>query len=279
MSEQVAVTPAPARHRRPEPPRPSAGDRARRVVRAFGEVLLTLGLVVLLFLVYEVYITNWFSAIKQREATAALEDRWNNPRGTIDRPIEGQGIAMLHIPAFGPDFDFTVLQGVGQDVLAIGPGHYVDTAMPGQPGNFAVAGHRVGDGAPFNDLDLLESCDAMVVETRDTWFVYRMLPTAGEMAGWSAGKGATPQCRGVAPLPEPYPEVPGREIVMPWQDEVIAPVPGIPELQLPPEQLASLITLTTCHPRFSAEQRMIIHGVLTAQYPKDGPRPPALTAG
>ncbi len=275
MSDHAGIATAPARHRRPDPPRRTAGDRARNVVRGFGEVLLTLGLVVLMFMFYEVYVTNWFSAMKQREATAALEDKWNNPRGTIDRPIEGEGIAKLHVPAFGPDFDFTVLQGVGQDVLAVGPGHYVDTAMPGEPGNFAVAGHRVGDGAPFNDLDLLQSCDALVIETRDSWFVYKMLPLPDEVAGWAAGKGVTPQCRGVAPLPEPY-EVPGRQIVMPWQDEVIAPVPGAPDAQLPPEQQASLITLTTCHPRFSAEKRLIIHGVLTAQYPKDGPRPPVL---
>lgn len=276
MSDHAAATAAPVRHRRPEPPPPSAGDRVRSAVRAFGEVLLTLGLVVMLFLAYELYITNWFSAMKQREATAALDDKWSNPRGTIDRPIEGEGIAKLHIPAFGPDFDLTVLQGVGQDVLAAGPGHYVDTAMPGEPGNFGVAGHRVGDGAPFNDLDLLQSCDALVVETRDTWFVYRMLPLQDEVAGWESGKGAAPQCRGVAPLPEPYPEVPGQEIVMPWQDEVIAPVPGAPDMELPPEQQASLITLTTCHPQFSARQRLIIHGLLTAQYPKDGSRPPVL---
>lgn len=279
MIDHPGIATAPARHRRPEPPRRTGGDRVRSVVRGFGEVLLTLGLVVLLFMAYELYVTNWFSAMKQRDATAALDDRWSNPRGTIDRPIEGDGIAKLHVPAFGPDFDFTVLQGTGPDTLASGPGHYVDTAMPGEPGNFAVAGHRVGDGAPFNDLDLLQSCDAMVVETRDRWFVYQVLPLTDEVSGWASGKGAIPQCRGVAPLPEPYPEVPGQQIVMPWQGEVIDPVPGGSAAQLPSEQRASLITLTTCHPRFSAEQRLIIHGVLTAQYPKDGPRPPALAGG
>lgn len=277
MSDHVSV--APARHRRPEPPRPSAGNRIRSIVRVSGELLLTLGLVVLLFLAYELYVTNWLSAMKQREATAALEDKWNDPRGPVDRPIEGDGIARLYIPSFGPDFDFTVLQGTGQEVLAAGPGHYVETAMPGEPGNFAVAGHRTGNGAPFNDLDRLRSCDSMVVETRDSWFVYRVLPLQDEVAEWASGKGALPQCRGVAPIPPPYPEVPGRQIVLPSQDEVIMPVPGAPDVQLPPEQQAPLITLTTCHPEFSARQRLIIHGVLTASYPKDGERPPALLAG
>lgn len=267
------------RHRRPDPPRRTAGDRVRGAVRGFGELLITLGMVVLLFVLYEVYVTDWISAGKQREATAALEDRWTNPRTALDRPLEGDGIAKLHVPAFGPDFAFTVLQGTGQDILAVGPGHYVDTALPGQPGNFAVAGHRVGKGAPFNDVDLLGSCDALVVETRTEWFVYRVLPLQGEAAGWATGKGTEERCRGVAPLAEPYPEVPGKEIVLPSQDEVIAPVPGAPGVVLPAEQQARLITLTTCHPKFSARQRLIAHGVLVAQYAKGGERPAEVTQG
>ena len=39
--------------------------------------------------------------------------------------------------------------------LVEGPGHYVDSAMPGEQGNFALAGHRVGKGSPFLDLDQL----------------------------------------------------------------------------------------------------------------------------
>ncbi|MGH3977665.1 MAG: class E sortase, partial [Pseudonocardiaceae bacterium] len=236
------------------------------------------GMVVVLFVGYEVYVTDWLSAGKQADATDALERQWRDPR-TVDRPFEGDGIARLYVPAFGPDFDFTVLQGTGRDVLAVGPGHYPDTAMPGQPGNFAVAGHRIGKGAPFNDLDLLASCDALVVETRETWFVYRVLPLENEAAGWAAGKGAQPQCRGVAPLPVPYLDVPGRQIVLPSQREVIDPVPWQPGAPLPPEQLQRLITLTTCHPEFSARQRMIIHGVLVAQYPKGGQRPAELIRG
>lgn len=190
----------------------------------------------------------------------------------------GEGLARLHVPALGPGFAFTVLEGTDQETLAIGPGHYPDTAMP-WPGNFALAGHRVGKGAPFYDLDLLESCDALVVETRDTWLIYRVLSMADEVAGWSAGKGSQPRCRGAGPLPAPLPEVPGRQIVDPSQSEVIAPVPGLPDAQLPPEQQPKLITLTTCEPKFSARQRLIIHGVLVAQYPRGGTRPVELTQG
>lgn len=257
----------------PPPPRRIPADRARQVGRGLGELLITLGMVVLLFVFYLVYVTDWISAGKQADASAALAQQWSNPRGTVDRPIEGAGIARLYVPAFGPDYEYTVLQGIDQDTLATGPGHYLDTALPGQPGNFALAGHRVGNGAPFLDLDLLESCDALVVETRDTWLVYRVLPMSEEMAGWAGGKGGQQRCSGVAPLPTPYSEVPGREIVQPSQREVIAPVPGLPDVQLPPEQQQKLITLTTCTPKFSARQRLIIHGVLVAQYPKGGPRP------
>ncbi len=264
---------------RDAPPPRRRGDGARVVIRGAGELLITLGLVVLLFVFYAVYVTDWLSADKQHDATAALDDQWHNPRGRVDRPIEGEGIAKMYVPSFGPDFVFTVLQGTGEDTLAVGPGHYVDTAMPGQPGNFAVAGHRVGKGSPFNELDLLTSCDAIVVETVDQWFVYRVLPLQGETDDWAASRGAAPNCAGVGPLPGPYSDVAGKQIVLPSQDEVIAPVPGKPGL-VPPADQPELITLTTCHPPFSARERLIVHGVLVAHYPKvPGQQPGELTAG
>ncbi|MGH4014207.1 MAG: class E sortase [Gammaproteobacteria bacterium] len=261
------------------PPRRAQGDGLRAVIRGVGEVLITLGMIMLLFVFYAVYVTDWLSAWKQREATAALDEQWRNQRGVAERPIEGGGIAKMYIPSFGSDFVFTVLEGTGEDTLAAGPGHYPDTALPGQPGNFAVAGHRVGKGSPFNGLDLLSSCDALVVETVDQWFVYRVLPLQGEADDWAMRKATLPQCAGVGPLPEPYADVAGKEIVLPWQGEVIAPVPGSPDLA-PPADPAELITLTTCHPQFSARERLIVHGVLVAQYPKvPGQRPGELTAG
>jgi sortase A len=252
-------------------------DPVRTAIRALGELILTAGLVVLLFVFYETYVTDWSSAVKQQQATAKLDDIWRNGRSLADRPsIKGAGIAKMYVPAFGPDFVFTVLQGTDPDVLAAGPGHYQRTASPGQLGNFAVAGHRVGKGSPFNSLDLLSSCDAIVVETEDHWYVYRVLPLQGESVGWAAGKGTQPQCRGVEPLPGRYANVMGKAIVLPTQVEVIAPVPGQPG-RAPANRL---ITLTTCNPQFSARERLIVHGVLVASYRKvDGQRPVELTAG
>jgi sortase A len=258
------------------PPR-RRGQLVRTAIRSVGELVLTVGLVVLLFVCYEAYVTNWASARKQREATSQLDEAWRNPRGLADRPVTGEGIAKIYIPAFGHDYVYTVLEGTGPDTLAVGPGHYVGTELPGQLGNFAVAGHRIGKGSPFNSLDLLSSCDAIVVETVDHWYVYRVLPLHGESSGWAQGKGTQQQCQGVEPLPGRYGNVVGKTIVTPSQIDVIAPVPGQPGEYPPADRL---ITLTTCHPQFSARERLIVHGVQVASYRKfAGERPAELTAG
>ena len=262
---------------RGSPPPHRRGDAMRTTIRGVGELILTAGLVVLLFFCYEAYVTDWSSATRQREATTQLDDIWRNPRGPVDRPIEGTGMAKMYVPSFGSDFVFTVLEGTEPDILAVGPGHYLGTALPGQPGNFAVAGHRVGKGSPFNSLDLLSSCDAIVMETVDRWFVYRVLPLRGESASWATGKAAQPQCRGVDPMTGRYADVVGKAIVAPSQTEVIAAVPGQPGPAT--KRDITLITLTTCHPQFSNRQRLIVHGILVAQYPKvAGQRPAELTA-
>ena len=273
------------------PPPPPVDGPVRKAVRTFGELMITAGMVILLFVVYEVYITDLISAGKQNEATSALDSQWNSNTVTPVDPqrqaqydlIEGKAFAKMYIPVFGPDYKFSIVEGTTDKHLEVGPGHYVGTALPGNPGNFAVAGHRVGKGAPFNDLDLLSSCDAIVVETQTNWVVYRMLPTTGEEAGWAEGKAKSPKCAKVAPLKDlnnaaasPYSKTVGQEIVSPTQGEVISAVPHFTG-ELPAAQQASLMTLTTCHPRFSDKQRLIVHAVLTMSYPKaSGFLPPEL---
>ncbi|MER7078912.1 LPXTG-site transpeptidase (sortase) family protein [Saccharopolyspora kobensis] len=257
----------------PEAPPPER-RRVRSALRVVGELLITAGLVLLLFVFYAVYVTDWSTARKQAAATDRLLTRWQQPRPAAPPPppSTGEGFAQLYLPEFGPDFRFAVLEGTDSATLAAGPGHYTGTAWPGERGNFAVAGHRIGKGAPFNDLDQLESCDPVVVETETRWYVYRVLPMAEEVAGWD-GRGGDPRCRGVAPIGEPYEQAHGRRIVLPAQGEVIHPVPDRPVDELPADQRTRLITLTTCHPEFSAEQRLIVHGVLTTEYPKDPAHP------
>ncbi|WP_428829912.1 class E sortase [Saccharothrix syringae] len=257
-----------------ERPGPPPDTTARKAVRAVGEALITMGLVILLFVVYEVYVTDLISAGKQDDATEALDQEWNANTVEPSDPqrqarydlLDGQAFAKMYIPVFGPDYKFSIVEGTTDKDLEIGPGHYKGTALPGDPGNFSVAGHRVGKGAPFNDLDLLGSCDAIVVETQTQWFVYRVLPMADELGGW-AEKQANPQCAKVSPLGAPYDKTVGQEVVLPTQGEVIDPVPHH-EGEVPAAQQVSLMTLTTCHPRFSDKQRLIVHAVLADSYAK-----------
>jgi sortase A len=284
LGDQGGFSPSPRPRAYPQRP-----DRVRTFARNAGEVLITLGMVVLLFVVYEVYWTDLISAGKQRDATSALDSRWqDSTAGGADAQRqdhftglgEGDGFAKMYIPAFGADFHFTIVEGTTESSLEIGPGHYTKTAYPGQPGNFAVAGHRVGKGAPFNDINLIQSCDAIVVETEYSWFVYRALPLAEEKQGWADTKATDPKCKGVGPLGGVYAAIDGQQIVPPTDGGVIAPVP--PQGATPPSkgEMASLMTLTTCHPRFSDKERLIVHAVLTKQWAKDpkklDERPPEL---
>jgi sortase A len=274
---------------------PPPDSLARKAVRGFGEALITMGLVVLLFVVYEVYVTDLLSAEKQQDATAALDSEWSSnvvtpPPADPNRQsklnlIEGKAFAKMYIPVFGNDWKFSVVEGTTDKHLEIGPGHYKDTAQPGEAGNFSIAGHRVGKGAPFNDLDLLESCNAVVVQTQTQWFVYRVLPMSSEVAGWASNpKSKQAACAGVAPLSttlgDAYSKTVGQEIVAPTQGEVIAPVPHQVGATVPADKQARLLTLTTCHPRFSDKQRLIVHAIETKSYPvADGFVPPEMTEG
>ncbi|WP_245786734.1 class E sortase [Lentzea albida] len=265
----------------------------RKAVRGFGEALITMGLVVLLFVVYEVYVTDLLSAGKQEDATAALDSEWSSnvvtpPPADPNRQsklnlIEGKAFAKMYIPVFGNDWKFSVVEGTTDKHLEIGPGHYKDTAQPGEAGNFSIAGHRVGKGAPFNDLDLLESCNSIVVQTQTQWFVYRVLPMSSEVSGWASNpKSKQAACAGVAPLSttlgDAYAKTVGQEIVAPTQGEVIAPIPHQVGATVPADKQARLLTLTTCHPRFSDKQRLIVHAIETKSYPvADGFVPPEMT--
>ena len=274
---------------------PARSGAGRTLVRGVGELLITLGVVVLLFVVYEVYVTDLFGERKQAAATVAVDRVWaeaeatatvlaqgadqmaTDPRERVPRydTTVGEGFAKLRIPALGADYVFTVVEGTDPDDLYIGPGHYPETQLPGEPGNFAVAGHRVSKGSPFNDLGLLNSCDAVVVETQDDWFVYRVLPMAEEEATWAS----TPRerCAGVSVQTGDYAGVFGREITLPSDYAQVLPIPSVLSTTVPPDA-QRLITLTTCHPQFSDAERMIIHGVLVSSYAKaPGFLPPELS--
>jgi sortase A len=237
-----------------------------RVASTIGFAAVAAGIGVLLVVAYQIYGTDWINARTQQNLSKSLQNSWEAPEDREPAVAPGQPMARIYIPRFGNGWQATVVEGDDQTALARGPGHYPGTPLPGQPGNVAIAGHRVGRGAPFDQAGELQSCDAIVLEVRDTWFVYRVLPMADEVVSWTEGAGRRPECAGVAPLAGGYADTVGREIVLPSDIGVVAEVPDHPGL-IPADPLP-LLTLTTCNPRFSARQRMIIHAVLVRQQAK-----------
>ena len=235
----------------------TAADVVRTLLRGLGQTLITAGLVVLLFCFYELKVTNLVTDRAQDRLDDALRDNWAAPAAApatgaaaapapaaapaVAGPEIGNGFAVIHLPALGDGFARVVVEGVDTETLKKGPGHYPDTALPGELGNTVISGHRTTYGAPFADLDRLKPGDSVVIETRDTWFTYR---------------------------------VTGTTIVSPSAIEVTYPVPG--KAGATPRE--RLLTLTTCHPRFSAKQRMVVRGELAEATQKGAGEPPAVLA-
>ena len=226
----------------------------------FAEVFLTVGALLLSFAFYQAFWTNIEAGNRQAAAGNILAQQWENPRKNL-RPEVGDAFANIYIPAFGTDFVYAIVQGVEDKDLDIGPGHYEDTQMPGEPGNMGVAGHRVGTGAPFNDLGRLNTCDSLIIETQDTYHIYKVAPM-------EPGTGAdcfTPEQNSGMTTGQ-YANVVGRHITTPLDVSVIEPVPGNGSGLEQGKQ--SMLTLTTCHPQFSDRERMIIHAFEVDQIDK-----------
>lgn len=276
MSEPAATSGPGRTPRRAPRHRPTAGGVA-------GELLLTAGVLLVLFVIYEAFWTNLASARLQSEAAAELEEQWGGAPSVAARepvpppvPPLGDPFARVHLPTLGPDAVYAVVEGVRAEDLRTGPGHYPGTQMPGEPGNSALAGHRNGSGAVFEHLDRLNSCDAIVVETETQWQTYRLLPVE---AGGTQRRAAAQRCltpRQVDRVTSgDYLHVAGRHITTPDDVGVIAPQPGArpPTSGEAPERL---LTLTTCHPMYSNAERLIVHAALVEATAKTDGRPAAL---
>jgi sortase A len=216
----------------------------RAVVRGVGELLITAGLVLLLFVAYQLVWTN-VEAQRRTDAVAGdVRDAWQRPPTTttgtqVVALKKGKGFAFLHIPRLGRKWSVPVIQGVSLPDLSKGVGHYPKTALPGEVGNFAVAGHRATNGEPFAYLDKVRKGDLVVAETEDSWFTYVVDRT---------------------------------KIVSPTSVWVLDPVPGHPGAT-PSEPL---LTLTTCNPRWASYERLIVFGHLTETRSKAEGPPDAL---
>lgn len=209
----------------------------RTLIRGFGQLLITLGIVMLLFVVYELFWTGLETGRAQGTLRDSLEQGWrNDPKATDENFRVGDGIGIMRIPRLGKGWSWVVVEGVTVDALKDGPGHYPRTAKPGEVGNFAVAGHRATNGEPFAYLDRVRLGDRIFVETADALYTY---------------------------------VVQDMEITTPTDTDVVAPVPNRPGVQPTKRR----ITLTTCHPRWGSTHRLIVYGTL--QSAKTKPQPGA----
>ncbi|MER6467233.1 class E sortase [Streptomyces collinus] len=213
--------------------------------RAIGEVFITTGVLMLLFVTYQLWWTNVRAHAQAGSETHQLQDDWASGKRAPGVFEPGQGFAILHIPEL--DVVAPIAEGVdNKKVLDKGMvGHYgagaLKTAMPSaKTGNFGLAAHRNTHGEPFRYINRLKAGDPVVVETQDTYFVYKVTST----------------------LP----------VTPPSNTSVLDPVPRGSGFTGP----GRYITLTTCTPEFTSKYRLIVWGKMVEERPRDKGKPDAL---
>lgn len=232
---------APTRRGRGARPRQTVGSA---VVALLAELLIIAGAGTGLYVLWTAW---WTDVVAVQHQSSLIKDLGQteaptaNPTPTEHRdqaPVlaEPPGLSSvfgtMQIPRFGADYDRPIGEGTDREKVlnTIGLGHYQDTAMPGAEGNFAVAGHRVTYGKPLNQIADLKTDDAIVVRVTDkatnfdVWYVYKVTDS---------------------------------QIVTPDHIETIAPVPNQPGVE--PTAQDRWLTLTACHPMWSAKERYIVH--------------------
>lgn len=229
-------------------PRPSVGSV---IIGFIGELLITAGVLVGLFVVWQVYYTD---VIGDREAAIHLEAFAAEAPEVHDGIAEehrgpapeenGEGqFAVLYVPRWGEDYEMPISSGTDSSIIDEGYiGHYETTQLPGEVGNFALAGHRQSRGKPFRYVEELKDGDPLIVRTKEHFYVYRVARD---------------------------------RIVTPNQVEVLAPNPYEPE----EDPDVSILTLTTCHPLWSIRERWIVHAELDYWTEVDDGRPADLPEG
>nr|WP_216593676.1 sortase [Arsenicicoccus sp. oral taxon 190] len=126
----------------------------RVVTGVLGEVLVTVGVLTLLFVGWQLWWTDVAASAAHDDTVSTLERDFARPGAARpdlatlkDVPVSDP-FAVVRIPALGRGYAVPVVEGTTRDVLRRGIGHYRGTAMPGQVGNFALAGHRMTTAAP-----------------------------------------------------------------------------------------------------------------------------------
>ncbi|MFJ5213104.1 class E sortase [Streptomyces sp. NPDC088354] len=234
-------------HHRETPPYPRrTRDGVAAVVSLIGELLITAGLVLGLFVAYSLWWTNVLADRQARHDGDAVRRQWAVEQpGKLDTK---NGIGFLHVPAMGKDFEVLVRKGTGTDVLNEGvAGYYTDpvkSAMPwDKQGNFTLAAHRDGHGAKFHNIDKIEKGDPVVFEDRDTWFVYKVFAVLPQTSKYNVK------------VIDQIPRESGRT------------------------KAGRYITLTTCTPVYTSRYRYIVWAELVRTQKVDAKRTPPAELG
>ncbi|GAA1517279.1 class E sortase [Brevibacterium permense] len=227
------------RQRRRQPVEKEPLGPIRGTVRTFGELCITAGLVLILFVVWQLWWTD-IQANRDNEVLAdELTQDWANqdPNELPDDPDEpvvsdpvgkNEAFGIFYIPRFGDDYYRTVAEGVDLEPVLnrMGVGRYPNSAMPGEVGNFSIAGHRVTYGKPLNQIANLRPGDEIIVQTKDGFYTYTFR---------------------------------NFDIILPDAVEVLSPVPDAPDFK----GKDRILTMTACNPMFSARERYVAYAELT----------------
>ena len=196
-----------------------AGKRRHGVVwNVLGvlmEILFTLAAVCALYIVWQMWWTGvqaeheqvearqsvaWESPATDGEQTKVAPKQEGDPPVQPEQAAEGDLIAQIYIPRFGDQWERNIVEGTTLEQLnKHGMGHYTTSQMPGELGNFAVAGHRNGYGQPLGDVDKLQPGDAIVIRTQDYWYVYHYTEYEIVTPDHTEVVAANPESPGAAP--------------------------------------------------------------------------------
>ncbi|WP_413332594.1 class E sortase [Brevibacterium sp. GP-SGM9] len=211
----------------------------RGTIRTFGELCITAGLVLILFVVWQLWWTDIEANRDNENLADQLTEDWANqdPNELPDDPDEpivadpvdkNSAFGIFYIPRFGDDYYRTVAEGVDLEPVLnrMGVGRYPNSAMPGEVGNFSIAGHRVTYGKPLNQIAKLRPGDEIIVQTKDGFYTYTFR---------------------------------NFDIILPDAVEVLSPVPGEPDYK----GKDRILTMTACNPMFSARERYVAYAELT----------------
>jgi LPXTG-site transpeptidase (sortase) family protein len=224
-------------------PRPRG--RVAAVVSVLGELLITAGVVLALFVVYSLWWTNVVADRHEAKEGKQVRQQWENqPPGVPARGLDtAGGIGFLHVPAMGRNYEVLVKKGTSTKVLNEGvAGYYTEptpSAMPWDSvGNFTLAAHRDGHGAKFHNIDKIHTGDPVVFESKDTWYVYKVYKVLDQTSKYDVA------------VTDQVPKESGRT------------EPG------------RYITLTTCTPVYTSRYRYIVWGELVRTQKVDAQRTP-----